>query len=99
MKVKTELDDGNLKHTEDSTALKNAILGPQPAENEQPTPDAIPTVLSTKTEPAGSGKLRINCHGIVGLTRSRKSCGMYLLMGTVSIEFRFILKVRYTYLT
>ncbi|KAH9645993.1 hypothetical protein HF086_008801 [Spodoptera exigua] len=53
LKIKTELDDGQLKHTEDSTALKNAILGPQPAEAEQPptvATESIPTVHSTKTE-------------------------------------------------
>jgi hypothetical protein len=60
IKVKTENDDGNLKHTEDSTALKNAILGPQPAESEQPptvATEGIPTVHSTKTENVSSGKL------------------------------------------
>lgn len=57
MKIKSEIDDGNLKHTEDSTALKNAILGPQPAETEPSTiaTEGIPTVHSTKTEPIGSG--------------------------------------------
>ncbi|CAG9559873.1 unnamed protein product [Danaus chrysippus] len=31
VKIKTECDESQLKHTEDSTALKNAILGPQPS--------------------------------------------------------------------
>lgn len=59
VKVKTELDDGQLKHTEDSTALKNAILGPQSAEPEPPptvATESIPTVHSTKTEAINSGK-------------------------------------------
>ncbi|XP_075971400.1 uncharacterized protein LOC142973507 isoform X2 [Anticarsia gemmatalis] len=57
VKIKTEIDDGHLKHTEDSTALKNAILGPQPAEAEQPptvATESIPTVHSTKTETISS---------------------------------------------
>ncbi|CAB3239125.1 unnamed protein product [Arctia plantaginis] len=56
IKIKSEIDDGNLKHTEDSTALKNAILGPQSAESEPSTiaTEGIPTVHSTKTEPIGS---------------------------------------------
>ncbi|XP_013138902.1 PREDICTED: histone-lysine N-methyltransferase 2D-like [Papilio polytes] len=57
-KIKLEHpEDGQLKHTEDSTALKNAILGPQPSEAEQPPPPAtenIPTVHSTKTETVSS---------------------------------------------
>ncbi|CAH2071742.1 unnamed protein product, partial [Iphiclides podalirius] len=40
-KVKVESsEEGQLRHTEDSTALKNAILGPQPSEPEQPPPAA-----------------------------------------------------------
>lgn len=60
IKIKTEAEDGHLKHTEDSTALKNAILGPQPAEAEQPptiATESIPTVHSTKTETISSGEL------------------------------------------
>ncbi|CAK1598526.1 unnamed protein product [Parnassius mnemosyne] len=57
-KIKLENpEDGHLKHTEDSTALKNAILGPQTNESEQPstaTPENIPTVHSTKTETVSS---------------------------------------------
>ncbi|XP_063824510.1 histone-lysine N-methyltransferase 2C-like [Ostrinia nubilalis] len=53
VKIKTETEDGNLKHTEDSTALKNAILGPQPEEAPAP-PEAIPAVHTTKTEPVSS---------------------------------------------
>ncbi|XP_068631112.1 histone-lysine N-methyltransferase 2C-like isoform X2 [Battus philenor] len=57
-KIKLENpEDGHLKHTEDSTALKNAILGPQPSETEQPptvTPENIPTVHSTKAETVSS---------------------------------------------
>ncbi|KAL0832574.1 hypothetical protein ABMA28_000774 [Loxostege sticticalis] len=53
VKIKTETDDGNLKHTEDSTALKNAILGPQPEETPAPA-EAIPAVHTTKTEPVSS---------------------------------------------
>jgi hypothetical protein len=56
-KIKTEVTE-DLKHTEDSTALKNAILGPQPAESETPAPaESIPTVHSTKTETISSGQL------------------------------------------
>ncbi|CAG9132016.1 unnamed protein product [Plutella xylostella] len=54
-RIKTECtEEGQLKHTEDSTALKNAILGPQANEPVVKTPvntDSIPTVHSTKTEP------------------------------------------------
>ncbi|KAI8424060.1 hypothetical protein MSG28_002687 [Choristoneura fumiferana] len=53
-KIKTEPEDGVLKHTEDSTALKNAILGPQPPEEQPAAADAIPTVHSTKTEAISS---------------------------------------------
>ncbi|XP_026321911.1 uncharacterized protein LOC113231673 isoform X2 [Hyposmocoma kahamanoa] len=51
-KIKTESEDGQLKHTEDSTALKNAILGPQP--EEQAASDNMPNVHSTKTETISS---------------------------------------------
>ncbi|CAG4991481.1 unnamed protein product [Parnassius apollo] len=58
VKIKLENpEDGHLKHTEDSTALKNAILGPQTNESEQSstaTPENIPTVHSTKTETVSS---------------------------------------------
>ncbi|XP_072939829.1 uncharacterized protein [Epargyreus clarus] len=58
-KIKTEvMDDGQLKHTEDSTALKNAILGPQPSDTEPPptiATESIPTVHSTKTETSETG--------------------------------------------
>ena len=53
-KIKTEvLEEGQLKHTEDSTALKNAILGPQPSEPEGPpeTPSHPP-----KTENISNGE-------------------------------------------
>lgn len=59
IKIKTETDDNQLKHTEDSTALKNAILGPQPAEPETPATvatESIPTVHGNKTDTASSGK-------------------------------------------
>ncbi|XP_063376990.1 histone-lysine N-methyltransferase 2C-like [Cydia fagiglandana] len=53
-KIKTEATEDGVKHTEDSTALKNAILGPQPAESEPSVPSEIPTVHSTKTETISS---------------------------------------------
>lgn len=58
-RLKTEVgDDGNLKPTEDSTALKNAILGPPQSMETEPitTTDTIPTVHSTKSDPISSGK-------------------------------------------
>lgn len=60
IKIKTEVSEEPLKHTEDSTALKNAILGPQPAE-ETPTvaTESIPTVHSTKTETISSGEFAL----------------------------------------
>lgn len=58
-KIKTEPEDGALKHTEDSTALKNAILGPQPPEEQPVATDAIPTVHSTKTEAISSGECQL----------------------------------------
>lgn len=67
VKIKTELDDGQLKHTEDSTALKNAILGPQSAEPEPPptvATESIPTVHSTKTDAINSGKSAILYHHV-----------------------------------
>lgn len=59
MKVKTEMEECQLKHTEDSTALKNAILGPQSSEGEQPptvATESISASQSTKAETIGSGK-------------------------------------------
>lgn len=52
-------DDGNLKPTEDSIALRNAILGPPQSMETEPiaTTDSIPTVHSTKSEPISSGEL------------------------------------------
>lgn len=58
--VKTEIgaDDDHLIHTEDSTALKNAILGPpQQIEPDPPNTESIPTVHSTKTEPNTMGMI------------------------------------------
>ncbi|GBP54294.1 hypothetical protein EVAR_32641_1 [Eumeta japonica] len=59
MRIKTETgqEEVQLKHTEDSTALKNAILGPAQGESSfenTSQSESIPTVHSTKTEPIGS---------------------------------------------
>ncbi|XP_059056838.1 histone-lysine N-methyltransferase 2C-like [Achroia grisella] len=70
VKVKTELEDGGLKHTEDSTALKNAILGPQADDGAPPPapppapapapPPAPPSAGALSSETGGSSQSTIS---------------------------------------
>lgn len=59
VKIKTESDDGQVKQTEDSTALKNALLGPQTNEGESTVgaAESGSATHSTKTENLSSGKI------------------------------------------
>ncbi|XP_041970566.1 histone-lysine N-methyltransferase 2D-like isoform X2 [Aricia agestis] len=55
-KIKLEFpEESQLKHTEDSTALKNAILGPQPSEQDAP-PDIKHFKSETISEAGGSSQ-------------------------------------------
>ncbi|XP_047528678.1 histone-lysine N-methyltransferase 2C-like [Vanessa atalanta] len=60
VKIKSEAsEEGHLKHTEDSTALKNAILGPQSNEPEQAPPENpahVPKTETISTDTGGSSQ-------------------------------------------